>query len=273
MTSSWEWTFDPRTMSTWNNTPEPNDAVFAWAASWNSSSAASTQSCGAWSSSLTSTVPLDFGSNAFGGAQCSSTTSETRSLASHSQQWDPRVWQTAWPTGAACAYNPVSHGSADVAHVQSAPPVAAAASIAVKVKKKAKVKQSVCGHVSLMPTWTRRMGLYGGYRNRKGEGKSLPPDDPSTALTRCGVYGFRPESSSEDEIEEVVAFTPRIGYGSMGCAAMSNLDPVGRTTPINKPAAFGEHYYCSIHNKRRAESDLMDDGEGKPTCRPGRECP
>eukprot|EP00931_Biecheleriopsis_adriatica_P105387 TRINITY_DN79948_c0_g1_i1.p1 TRINITY_DN79948_c0_g1~~TRINITY_DN79948_c0_g1_i1.p1 ORF type:complete len:250 (+),score=50.89 TRINITY_DN79948_c0_g1_i1:38-787(+) len=89
-------------------------------------------------------------------------------------------------------------------------------------------------------------------RRRKGpSGRSAAPDGDSEAqgLTRYGVYGFRPSSSeSGDEAPPPAARTGR---------------------PKRRQAKFR----CSIHQRLRFEDCLMDDGSGKPVCKPGRECP
>mmetsp|Transcript_45985 Transcript_45985/g.133242 ORF Transcript_45985/g.133242 Transcript_45985/m.133242 type:complete len:338 (-) Transcript_45985:96-1109(-) len=121
-------------------------------------------------------------------------------------------------------------------------------------------------------------------RWRKGKGKGgekglVPVVEFNRELMRNGVYGFRPSSSSEDESDvEVAAPRPPPGMSAATYRPEAATASCGATrTPLGsrgcQERAPLKQFYCSRHNRIRFEDALVDDGEGKPVCRPGMECP
>lgn len=103
----------------------------------------------------------------------------------------------------------------------------------------------------------RRRGAGGA----KGKG-SAPPDGRGKTLPHLGVYGFRPETGSDDEVESAVTpgAPPHCAVGGKGG---------GR----GRGAKDEKQFYCSRHKRLRFESALEDDGEGNPVCKFGQDCP
>lgn len=143
-----------------------------------------------------------------------------------------------------------------------------------------------------------------------GKGGGTADDARARSLTRFGVYGFRPESDSDGEAPcgaaaqrtarpgtAAAAFTFAGGRAVPAAAAAVLAAPLGAVSgAMHAPeaaaaaatapgrasatrgaggasAGAGRQFYCSLHNKIRFQSALVDDGTGKPVCRPGMECP
>jgi len=134
-------------------------------------------------------------------------------------------------------------------------------------------------------------------RRRAGTG-GIDSDEGANKLTRFGVYGFRPSSSSDSEADArlqapLASAPPRPWAGLPGVlldpsalsawagypnpsatAAMPTTTPTRANSPRRPMAAAnGKQFVCFIHKKIRFQSALADDGQGNPVCRSGMECP
>mmetsp|Transcript_63247 Transcript_63247/g.120642 ORF Transcript_63247/g.120642 Transcript_63247/m.120642 type:complete len:267 (-) Transcript_63247:46-846(-) len=95
------------------------------------------------------------------------------------------------------------------------------------------------------------------------------------SLMRNGVYGFRPDSSSESEEAALVApgaLKPSQAFSLSTVAACSSGMP-SAPRPARKAARQCGQRKCARHNRLRFVTALWDDGDGNFICKPGQECP
>lgn len=123
------------------------------------------------------------------------------------------------------------------------------------------------------------------------KGMRPPAEDGSGDVTRFGVYGFRPESSSEEESDDEnvnsgaglshpgALFRPALPPPA---ASPQQLSPHGSVGLLGKggpqPRGFrgkgcNVQFECFLHKRIRFANHLMEDAEKRPVCRPGMECP